>query len=89
MKTAQEYLDGLEKEASMLSFVGKGIKRYLGKGASKTFGRGASSIGDAAKSAKGYAVGKHKAYQGTNLYKDFGNNPLYAAGGLATGGIIL
>ena len=84
MKTAQDYLNGLDKEAVMT------IASKLGLGVSKLFGNNAGKyVGRQAAKATGKVDKLYKNYKGTNAYKNYGNAPLYAAGGVAAGGIVL
>ena len=78
MKTAQDYLDGLDKEAVVGTLAAK-----VGKGVAKIFGNKAGGV------AGSKVARMTKGYQKTNMYKNYGNTPLHLAGGAAAGGVVL
>ena len=84
MITAQDYLnntEGLDKEAVIANVIGKGVRALFGGRAGAVSRLGARKAGKAIDAAKGMGKDLHKGYKTTGTYKNYGNKPLYAAGG--------
>ena len=93
MNTAQEHLDGMDKEAWVLGSLAKGggslvksVKKFTVKPPKASIG---TRIGNRYKTAKKWSNEQYGKYKKTDMGKKFGANPLYAAGGLAAGGIVI
>ena len=102
MRTAQDYLgsiDGLEKEAFVMGagkLIMKGLQTNVQKVGKFTTQKPASitpsfgtQMGNNYKTAKKWSSEQYGKYKKTDIGKKYGDAPLWAAGGVATGGVVL
>ncbi len=89
MSTAVEYLEGLEKEAVFGMKALGGVANFMKKAPKPPTQTLGGQIGARFKTAKKWSNEQYGKYKKTDMGKKYGDNPLYAAGGLAAGGIIL
>ena len=76
MNTAQEYSDGLDKEAILAGAINRGVKSLFGVKA----GIASAKTLSAGKKASGWLKNQHSSYTKGSMYKAVGNKPLYALG---------
>ena len=96
MRTAQDYLDGMDKEAFImgagklalkgLNATAQKVGKFTVKPPKPSFG---TQMGNNYKTAKKWSSEQYGKYKKTDIGKKYGDAPLWAAGGVATGGVVL